>query len=76
MKEEIEGIQGLATLTTPIELKIIGGKVRLELQGYEVYLQWNRDTISSKEIDTIQRFVEHVYRAGFSEGADKALNTK
>lgn len=70
---EAIGVQGLVTLTTPLELKTVDGKVRLELQGRTFYLQWQEDTISAKEIETIKNFVELVYKAGFSDGAIKAL---
>jgi hypothetical protein len=68
----IEGSQGLVTLTTPLALTVDKDKVRLELKNH--YLQWNADSISTKEIQTIWDFVQIVYKAGFSDGASKAMN--
>jgi hypothetical protein len=69
----IEGKQGLVTMTTPVEVKLVKNKVRIELKGHTFHLQWNADFIDTNEIQLIREFVELVYKAGFSDGASKAM---
>lgn len=69
-----EGKQGLVTFTTPVEVKLIKNKIRVELKGHTFFLQWNADFIDTNEIEIIKNFVELVYKAGFSDCADKIMN--
>jgi hypothetical protein len=69
-----EGTQGSVTLTTPVEVKLIKNKIRIELKGHTFFLQKNADFIDTNEIEIIKNFVELVYKAGFSDCADKMMN--
>lgn len=66
--------QGLVIMETPLELKTVHGKYILQLTGRHETLMWDVDYMHSSEVKTLISFVESVYKSGFADGSQTAMN--
>lgn len=59
-------------MEAPIELRTVHGKHILQLK--EAMLTWDADYMSSDEVKTLVNFVKFVYKYGFADGSQEAMN--
>lgn len=66
--------QGLAIMEAPLELKKVHGKYILQLTGKHETLMWDTDYVTSNEVETLMNFIKFVYKSGFADGSQIAMN--
>ena len=71
---EAIGTQGLVTLTTPVEVIYLDDEIKFGLKDRNFSLKVPKRFIrGSRDVMVLKDFLESVYKAGFSDGAIKAL---
>lgn len=66
--------QGLVIMEAPVELRTVHGKYILQLTGRHETLMWDMDYMPSDEVKTLVKFVGSVYKSGFADGSQAAMN--
>lgn len=68
---------GAIIMNPPIEIKIVNGKITIEVSGSHTSQILNiNDTLSLKSIECLKNFIADVYKIGYSDASEFLMNKK